>query len=124
MAYIYDPIKNSITVKQKDSINLSMTFSSNGAAIDLTNKTVIFIAKENLNSDKRIIYKEITEHTDPQNGMTTISLSSNDLDIPEFRYYFAILIATIVDGEYTVVDTILPASNKNYGSFIVAKGIL
>lgn len=64
-----------------DTHTINLTISSSGSRVDLTGYTVFFTvnAEKNPASDtSAVIQKNITSHTDPTEGQTTISLSSSD----------------------------------------------
>jgi hypothetical protein len=86
-----------ITLNRGDSKTYVVTckYTSTGEAINITGWTVFFTVKKNTNSNDStdtdaIIKKTITSHTDPTNGITTISLTSDDTDIPSCSYMYDI----------------------------------
>ena len=85
-------MNNTITVIRGDDISLSVTFKDeNDTPIDITGYTIFFTVKKNLDGDDdsgALIAKTVTDHTSPTTGVTTISLSSNDTDLPEDNYYY------------------------------------
>ena len=62
----------------------------NGNALNLTGRTVFFTVKrKNDYSDDdedAVISKEVTEHTDPTNGKTAISLTATQTDVDRGIY--------------------------------------
>lgn len=78
---------------ENNDISIVVTFTdSNGSAIDITGYTVWFTVKER-ESDidaNAIIQKEVTSHSDPTNGETTIDLTNSDMDINPKTYYYDI----------------------------------
>lgn len=63
--------------------------SNNGDDFDLTGCTVFFTVKkrfEDADADALIV-KSTTSHTTPTQGITSISLTSNDVDIEGSFYY-------------------------------------
>jgi hypothetical protein len=89
-----------LTIQKGNLYTATITFTdSTGAAYDLTGKTVFFTAKkknDNLADDSlAVITEDITVHTDPTNGITTLSLSTTQTDVPlgcykcDFRIYQA-----------------------------------
>lgn len=85
--------KATIVIPRGDSRSFLTTFTDeDGNAIDITGDTVYFTVKKNL-ADANVdaeIYKEITSHTDPTNGQTTISLTASDTDLDPGQYYYDI----------------------------------
>ena len=69
----------------------SINFSVN---MDITGYTLFFTAKSALptgNDDSdAVIEVEVTEHTDPTNGITVIPLSATDTNITPGTYYYDI----------------------------------
>ena len=64
-----------------DSRDYHLTFTdSNGDAINITGWKVYFTAKLNYadSDEDAVIKKDITTHTDPANGKTTISLTNGN----------------------------------------------
>lgn len=86
-----------MTVVRGDTDTSTITFKdSDGAAIDITGATVFFTVKlkENLydsNDNTAVISEDITTHTDPTNGETTLELSATDTALnSKAEYYFDI----------------------------------
>lgn len=83
------------TVKTGEQFTKTMTFSDDAWAIDLTWVTVLFVVKtmeypesENDDGDDTIIKVDITDHTDAENGITTLELLSTDTDKKPWTYYY------------------------------------
>ncbi len=70
--------------------NLTITDGTN--PIDITGATVFFTIKKNLedSDDDAIIKKDITSHTDPTQGKTSITLSDTDTAIEPDTYFYDI----------------------------------
>lgn len=100
-----------------DSRDVVVRFrDSDGTALSITNGTVFFTvnAESNPSSDTgAAISKDITDHTDAENGVSTISLSAADTTITPGDYYYDIQlkdsdgdITSSYTGELTVVADI------------------
>lgn len=76
-----------------NSYNLTATIKdTSGNIVNISGKTVIFTVKrfKDLNDKddtEKVIQKIITNHSDPANGKTVISLTSDDMKIAEGFYY-------------------------------------
>jgi hypothetical protein len=102
MATPLDPQKRpDIFLIRGDSSNID--FSVPG--IDLTGATVFFTAKPALVDDSTdataVIEVEVTEHTDPTNGVTVIPLTPADTDVTPGIYYYDI---QVVNDANTIVS--------------------
>ena len=74
-----------LEVYKGDSKDYAITVKdSSGTVIDITGYIFYMTVKENATDDDEDakISKEVTSHTDPINGETTISLSSSETDLP------------------------------------------
>ncbi len=85
--------------------NTNIDFSASG--VDLTGCTLFFTAKPELTNDTAdetaVIRKEVTSHTDPTNGKTTIILTHEDTNVEPGTYYYDIQIKN-PDGEITSIS--------------------
>lgn len=76
------------------SIPVEITYDSDGTAYNLTGKTVFFTVKrwEDKRSDdnEAVISKNITSHSAPASGQTTIELLASDTDISPGTYKYDI----------------------------------
>jgi len=96
--------------KRGDTVTLQLTFTdANGDAIDITNYTVFFTLKNNRSDEDAdaVITKDITNHSDPTNGITTITLSAAETADLLGCYWYDIqyktgagVIKTVVIGTY------------------------
>lgn len=76
-----------------DDSTFQATFTNNdGVAIDLTEGTVFFTVKEDLDDpdSQAIISKEYTSSSAPTTGIMNIVLDNTDTDVEVGRYYFDI----------------------------------
>lgn len=77
---------------------------SDGEPLDLTGYTVWFTVKENVDDTDASakIQKEITSHTDPTNGITTVTLDPADTDDLAGSYHYDI---QLVDSDGNPMST-------------------
>lgn len=66
-----------LTIVRGDSLSLSLHFTQSGVDLDITGASVWFTMKTSVDDldAAAIIQKKVTSHTDPTNGLTTISLT-------------------------------------------------
>lgn len=84
-----------ITIIKGDDKNLVVTVTDdNGDAIDITGYTIFFTAKTNQDDidANAVISKDVTSHTSPSEGISTIALASSDTDVTAGRYWYDIQI--------------------------------
>lgn len=85
-------LKPDITLIRGDSYSISFELTEEGSPVDLTGSTVFFTAKPALTNDvsdnTAVISVEVTSHSDPTNGKTSIPLSSTDTDVTPAEYYY------------------------------------
>jgi len=83
-------IKDLEIVKKTTKI-YELIFKKDGVYHDITDWTVYFIVKENMEDldASAKITKTITSHSDPTNGKTLITLEPTDTDIDAGNYYFS-----------------------------------
>lgn len=100
-----------INITRGDSESIRFELTDDGVAVDLTGSTVFFTAKPALTDDDTdstaVIHVEVTSHTDPTNGITTIPLSATDTDVAPGTYYYDIQVKkaddTIVSIRYRLL---------------------
>lgn len=105
-----------LTIIRGDDVNLGVTLKDGeGEVIDITGYTVYFTAKKKLSDpdSDAIIAKEVTDHEDPENGVTNIALSSTETDIEDDIYYWDIQLK----------DTDDLISSSAYGQMRVRKDV-
>lgn len=87
-------VKVDITLIRGDSSSIDFTLTDNNSPVDLTGATVFFTAKPALTNDvsdnTAVITVEVTSHTNPTAGETTIPLSDTDTDVTPGEYYYDI----------------------------------
>lgn len=84
---------------KRDSSTIKVTAKDEcGAVIDITGYTIYFTVKSltNISSPDTTatIQKIVTSHTDPEQGITHIALSSSDTNVDAGDYYYDIQIKT------------------------------
>jgi hypothetical protein len=77
----------------------------NGDAINITGWTIFFTVKKNEEDidDDAVISKDITVHTNPTGGVSSIVLTDDDTDIPPREYWYDIQIKKATGAIKTVV---------------------
>jgi hypothetical protein len=106
-----------LTVYKGDDkdFNLTLTDGDNNTPINITGDTIWFTVKENeTDADPGVLQKEITSHTSPTTGQTTISLSNSDTgNLTPAEYYYdiqrvtaAAKVQTLVKGRFIVTQDI------------------
>ena len=105
-----------LTIFRGDTINIDLTiYDSDGSALDITGYTFFFTAKTNKGDldDGALIKEDVTNHTDPTNGKTRITLSKEDTAVSIGNHYYDIQmkdtsgnITTITADRFNVVQDI------------------
>lgn len=105
-----------LSVFRGDDKTYSFTFkSSDGSAIDITDWTIFFTVKEHEtdSDDDAKIAKEVTSHTSPTDGLSSLSITDSDTDLTPKKYYYDFqvkkddgIIRTLVKGEFRVLTDI------------------
>ena len=97
--------KSNITLVRGDSSSIEVEFSQDGTPIDITGSTVFLTVKPALTDDTgdttAVIKVEVTSHTNPTAGITTIPLSATDTDVDPGDYYYDIQL--VKDGLVTSI---------------------
>jgi hypothetical protein len=91
-----------------DDVTLNLTFKDSvGAAINITNYTIYFIAKRNkADADANaVISKTITSHTAPTLGQTQIALTNTETALLKGSFYYSMQYLTGVGGTKKTIDT-------------------
>lgn len=75
------------------TIELALT-EEDGTPVNLTGTTVFFTVKKKLadSDEDAVISKEVTDHTEPENGVAVISLDNDETDIAAGIYHWDIQI--------------------------------
>ena len=89
------------------TINLQFN-DSTGSAIDITGWTVRFTVKDKSDLDnndtKAVIKKDVTSHSDPTNGQTSVTLTDTDTSIEPQLYKYDIKFETATGSETTFIE--------------------
>lgn len=80
-----------ISVKKGMDKTFNITIKSNSVVEDITGWTIYFMVKSDLDDEdsEAVIYKTITTHSDPTNGITSFSIDRDDtqeLDVETYKY--------------------------------------
>ena len=108
---------SNLTIYRGDSKTYNLTFTENGAALDITGYTIFFTVKTisdvATDDSEAVISKTVTSHTNPTGGITQVVLSSTDtnIDVDEYDYDFqfktdADAITTFQKGRFNVLKDI------------------
>ena len=107
-------LRSNITLIRGDSSSIGFEFQENGVASDLTGCTVFFTAKPALTDDAgdttAVIAVEVTSHTNPTAGITTIPLSSTDTDVDPGEYYYDIQVKKVDSSIVSIPAQLLTVS--------------
>jgi hypothetical protein len=87
-----------IEIFRGDYKPITVTFTANGVAMDISGYTLFFTAKLNIGDADAdaVISKVVTEHTDPVHGISLLELTPEDTDQAIRDYWFDI---QLVSGE-------------------------
>ena len=88
------------TIIRRDDVELEIVFTDqDGNAIDINGATVFFTLKRRVSDtdEDALVVKEVTEHSSPSEGETTISLSNSETDIPSGVYFYDLQIRNTED---------------------------
>lgn len=82
---------DTLEIQKGNICSVTITFTDeDGDAYDLTDKTVFFTMKDpddfETDDDDAIITKNITSHTDPTNGITTLTLTASQTNVDVGKY--------------------------------------
>lgn len=89
---------HTITVNRGTTYSIVVTYQVDGVAVDITGATILFTVKS-VESDTdatdatALVQKNVTSHSDPTHGISTITLTpANTRDIEPGNYYYSIKI--------------------------------
>lgn len=94
----------------------NLTFTNNGAVLDITSYIIKFMVKNNVNdTDANAVFTvTVNPPTDPTNGKTAVNITSanNSIDCKAYYYQLIYLDASsnknnIIDGIYNVVPPVI-----------------
>ena len=86
-----------LSMNKGDDLPYTLTFKdSNGVVIDITGWTVCLMVKKDINDSDAtaLITKLVTSHTNPTQGVTTITIDrvdTKDLDVGAYSYNIRII---------------------------------
>ena len=107
---------DTITITRNTTEPLTLNFTSNGIAVNLTGSTVYFTVKSDFRNvdSEALISKTITSHSMPTAGITSLTLSTLDTDIDIGNYFYQIAIK----------NSLSEISRSYTGNFIVQNNLL
>jgi hypothetical protein len=100
---VQENILENLTLKSNSTNNILLIFiDRNGYRLDITDWMISFIVREEFSGMDNIIEKEVTTHSDPTMGESTITLTSDEIEDIIGNYLYSINIITNDLNEYTV----------------------
>lgn len=100
-------MSNKLTVYRGDDKDWTLTFTRNNSAIDITGYTIYLKVRKEEDKEKSDNYdkisKEVTNHSDPTNGITILSVSSADTLLPYGDYKYSLGLVTTANKVNTVL---------------------
>ena len=99
-----------LTVYRGDDKTINLTFKDGSAvAIDITDWTVFFTVKEDraVPDAQADLQKVVTVHTDPDAGLSAITLDATDTDDLSGNYFYDIQVRTDEGKIMTVLSGII-----------------
>lgn len=84
--------ETNLCITQSDEKAYNLAFTTAGVAQDITGATVTMTVKRNLSDTTPLVQKVVTAHTNPTDGLSTITLTTADTSIPLGSYYYDIQI--------------------------------
>lgn len=107
-------LRSNLNLIRGDSSSIGFEFQENGVASDLTGCTVFFTAKPALTNDtgdtSAVITVEVTSHTNPTAGITTIPLTSTDTNVDPGEYYYDIQVKKVDNSIVSIPAQLLTIS--------------
>jgi len=80
-----------ITIIRGTDNSIKLNFTENGEPFDITDYSILFTVKAECkigkDDNEALITKNITVHSNPEEGESTLNLSSDDTDVPAGQYY-------------------------------------
>lgn len=85
----HDPKWKEMRRHRRGTSPYKVTFKKNGIAVDITDWTVYFTVKKEMNSadSEAVIAKKIVTHSDPGNGETLITFTASETELVGSYYY-------------------------------------
>lgn len=112
-----------LSVYKGDDKSWTLNFKSSNIAIDITGYVVFFTVKQNmtdgdLTDSAALIKKTISNHSDPTHGITVLSITNSDTNIPAGDYFYDIQmkdtsnkITTVMVGKFSIVQDVTRRSS-------------
>ena len=98
---------SNIEIFRGDDEPIAVQILSDGVPVNITGFTIFFTVKNTDDNDKTddsaVIKKNVTTHTDPTAGITTIVLTDSDTDIPPTNYEYDIQWKDLADDIKTLI---------------------
>lgn len=93
-----------LSVYRGDDFSKRLIFTNNGVAIDITDWTIFFTVKKNEGDadDDAVIKKDITVHTDPTGGISSLVLTDAETTVTPGKYWYDIQVKTDTGAIRTV----------------------
>lgn len=105
-----------LVIVRGDDKSWILTFTDDaGTPINLTGSSVFFTVKLNQRDpdSSALIQKEVTSHTSPTTGVTTVTITNTDTNLEARDYYYDFqyvtsggTVTTILYGKFSVVQDI------------------
>lgn len=98
---------NTITIIRGDDQALDLTIkNADATAFDLTDCTVYFTVKKRFHDTdlEAVIKKDVTIHSNPTGGLTTVELTAEDTTIDARKYLWDIQVKDASDKIFSVVS--------------------
>lgn len=113
-------VRPDIELIRGDSASIGFTITDDGTAVDLTGSTVFFTAKPTLDADATdaaaVISVEVTSHTDPTNGITSIPLTASDTNVTPGEYFYDVQVKkadnSIISIKYRKLEVVADVTRR------------
>lgn len=107
---------STITIKRNNDRNLNLTFTKDGDPFDITGSTIWMAVKEKRSDpdEDAVFIKEVTSHTDPSGGLSTIGIAASDTATAEIgKYFYDILL----------IDSLGKRQSSETGNFFIEQEV-
>lgn len=87
-----------IKVQRGTTHSIGVTYKENGSAADIRGATILFTVRDSehdvsdTDDSEALISKDVTSHSDPTNGVSSIVLTPSDTRIAIGKHYYSIKI--------------------------------
>lgn len=97
-----------LTIRRGDTTTITVVYTLDGVAVDLTGSTVFFTVKPTMQNNETddttaVITETVTSHSDPTAGTTLIELSNTQTLVDIGTYYYDIQVKD-ASGNITTID--------------------